>query len=252
KVYDAQVVRRLLPYLKEYKPQVSLAFICMVLTAVSSYAQPALIALTVKAGIEHDTTRVWWLMGGMLSLAGVQWLSAYVQQIVTAWLGNRLLLKLRTQMYDHMQGLSLSFYDEMEVGRMISRLTSDVTVMQELLTSGSLTFAADIIGLSVVVVTLLLVDWQLALVTFAIVPPLVLLMAWWARHARQAFINVRVKVSELYGTLAENVSGVRAIQSMSREDENARRFDKLNQENRRANVSAAMLSAALMPGTELA
>lgn len=252
KVYDAQVVRRLLPYLKDYKPQVSLAFLCMVLTAVSSYMQPALIALTVKAGIEHDTTRVWWLLGGMLGLAGVQWLSAYVQQLVTAWLGNRLLLTLRTQMYDHMQGLSLSFYDEMEVGRMISRLTSDVTVMQELLTSGSLTFLADIIGLAVVVSILFTLDPTLALVTLAIVPPLVLVMVFWAKHARQAFVNVRVKISALYGTLAENVSGVRAVQSMSREGENAKRFDALNQDNLRANVWAGMLTAAIMPVIELA
>ncbi len=86
--------------------------------------------------------------------------------------------------------------------------------------------------------TLLLLDWQLALVTFAVVPPLVVVMVWWAKHAKDAFVKVRIKVSALYGTLAENVSGVRAIQSMSREDENSRRFDRLNQENRNANIWA--------------
>ena len=85
--------------------------------------------------------------------------------------------------------------------------------MQELLTSGSLTFLADFVGLAVVVTALLLLDWQLALVTFAIVPPLVLVMVWWAKHAKQAFVNVRIKISALYGTLAENVSGVRAVQA---------------------------------------
>lgn len=94
--------------------------------------------------------------------------------------------------------------------------------MQELLTSGSLTFLADFVGLAVVVTVLMFLDWQLALVTFAIVPPLVLVMLWWARHAEQAFVNVRIKISALYGTLAENVSGVRAVQSMSREGERTR------------------------------
>ena len=252
KVYDAKVVRRLIPYLKEYKLQAGLAFACMVLTAVSSFLQPLFIALAVEAGIDHNTDRVWLYMSIMFGLAGVQWISSYVQQLATAWMGNRLLLKLRTQMYDHMQGLSLSFYDEMEVGRMISRLTSDVTVMQELLTSGSLTFLADIIGLCVVIVILFTLDPVLATVTLAVVPPLVLVMVWWARHARQAFVNVRVKISALYGTLAENVSGVRAVQSMSREGENARRFDALNQDNLRANVWAGMLTAAIMPVIELA
>jgi ATP-binding cassette subfamily B protein len=124
--------------------------------------------------------------------------------------------------------------------------------MQELLTSGSLTFLADFVGLAVVVTVLLIIDWQLALVTFAIVPPLVIVMVWWAKHAKQAFVNVRIKISALYGTLAENVSGVRAVQSMSREDENAKRFDALNQDNRRANIWAGMLSAAIMPVIELA
>lgn len=252
KLYDAQVVRRILPYLMEYKPQALLAFIAMVVSATTQFLQPLFIGLALTAGIRHHEDQVWLYSGILLGLAGLSWLAAYIQQITTAWMGNRILLKLRTEMYDHMQGLSLSFYDEMEVGRMISRLTSDVTVMQELLTSGSLTFAADFVGLGVVVAVLLIKDWQLALVTFAIVPPLVLVMVWWAKHARAAFIQVRVKVSALYGTLAENVSGVRAVQSMSREGENQKRFDALNKDNRNANIWAGMLSAAIMPIVELA
>ena len=252
KVYDAQVVRRLIPYLKRFKRQAITAFTCMVISAIASFLQPLMIGLIVRAGVQHNTGQIYLFSGIMGGMVVVNWLAAWLQQITTARMGNRLLLQLRTEMYEHMQGLSLSFYDEMEVGRMISRLTSDVTVMQELLTSGSLTFAADFVGLTVVIVTLLFIDWQLALVTFAIVPPLVIVMAWWAGHAKRAFVDVRVKVSAMYGTLAENVSGVRAVQSMSREDENSKRFDRLNQENRRANVWAGLLSAAIMPVIELA
>jgi ABC-type multidrug transport system fused ATPase/permease subunit len=252
KVYDAKVIRRLVPYIAPYKKLAGLAFVCMVVSAVSSFLQPLMIGLAVQAGVQHDTGLLKIFAGVMVGMAFLTWLSAFTQQLSTNYIGNRLLLKLRSEMYDHMQGLSLSFYDEMEVGRMISRLTSDVTVMQELLTSGSLTFMADFVGLSVVIVTLLFIDWQLALITFAIVPPLVVVMAWWSRHAKAAFVNVRVKVSQLYGTLAENVSGVRAVQSMSREDENAKRFDALNQQNRNANIWAGLLSAAIMPVIELA
>src|SRR5262249_38686031 len=111
---------------------------------------------------------------------------------------------------------------------------------------------ADIVGLGIIVVVLLFRDWQLALVTFAVVPPLVIIMAWWAKHAKDAFVNVRIQVSQLYGTLAENLSGVRAVQSMSREDENSRRFDQLNRQNRAANIRAAVMTAAVMPALELA
>ncbi len=252
KVYDAKVVKRIYPYLAAYKPQAILAFISMVISASTQFMQPLFIALAVKAGVNHDTDMVWVYTGILVGLAFLSWAAAVTQQLTTAWMGNRILLRLRTEMYEHMQNLSLSFYDEMEVGRMISRLTSDVTVMQELLTSGSLTFAADFVGLAVVIVVLLVIDWELAIVTFAIVPPLVLIMVWWAKHAKKAFVEVRIKISALYGTLAENVSGVRAVQSMSREGENQRRFDQLNQENRNANIWAGLLSAAIMPILELA
>ncbi|HJP40316.1 MAG TPA: ABC transporter ATP-binding protein [Dehalococcoidia bacterium] len=251
KAYDSTVVKRLMPYLMEEKWLASVAAVCMIVVASTTYLQPLLIGFAVKAGIEQNGTQVAWLMGTMVVMALFGWAALMGQLLATAKLGNRLLLKLRTQMYDHMQGLSLSFYDEMEVGRMISRLTSDVQVMQELLSSGSLTFLADIIGLSIIITTLLLLDWQLALVTFAIVPPLVAIMVFWSVHARKAFVDTRIKISALYGTLAENVSGVRTVQSMSREGENARRFDQLNQENRNSNIWAGMLTAAIMPVIEM-
>jgi ABC-type multidrug transport system fused ATPase/permease subunit len=252
KAYDAEVVQRILPYLAPYKLQAVLAFIAMVVSAVMNFSQPLVIGLAVASGVRQDEREVMILLGVLIGMSVLGWLAAFVQQLAVNWLGNKLLVKLRTDMYDHMQSLSLSFYDEMEVGRMISRLTSDVTVIQDLLTSGSLTFAADIVGLGIIVVILLLRDWQLALVTFAVVPPLVVIMVWWARHAKDAFVNVRIQVSQLYGTLAENLSGVRAIQSMSREDENSRRFDRLNQQNRAANIKAAVMTAAVMPALELA
>src|SRR5688572_4491419 len=224
----------------------------MVLQSIANYAQPFLLALTVKAGVEGNERGVLMLLGVLLGISGVGWASLYLQQVLINQVGNRILVQLRTEMYEHMQGLSLSFYDEMEVGRMISRLTSDVTVIQDLLTTGSLNFAADIVGLVIVVIGALRTDVQLALVTFAVVPPLVGVMIYWSSHAKRAFINVRVKVSALYGTLSENLSGVRAIQSMSREDENSRRFERLNEDNRNAAIWAGMLSAAVLPAVEIA
>ncbi|HRC62363.1 MAG TPA: ABC transporter ATP-binding protein [Dehalococcoidia bacterium] len=252
KAYDAEVVRRILPYLRPYRLQATIAFLAMVLSAAMNFAQPLIIGFAVTAGVRRDERQVVILLIVLAVMAVLYWLASFAQQLAVNWLGNRLLVKLRTDMYDHMQSLSLSFYDEMEVGRMISRLTSDVTVIQDLLTSGSLTFAADIVGLGIIVIVLLVRDWQLALVTFAVVPPLVLVMVWWSRHAKDAFVNVRVQVSQLYGTLAENLSGVRAVQSMSREDENSRRFDQLNRQNRAANIRAAVMTAAVMPALELA
>jgi ATP-binding cassette, subfamily B, multidrug efflux pump len=252
KVYDAKVARRVWPYLTLYKKQAGIAFAMMILSAGTAFTLPLIVGFAVTAGVKGDSTRVEWLCAIMVGLALTQWVSTYVQQMVTAWMGTRILLKLRSEMYDHMVGLSLSFYDEMEVGRMISRLTSDVQVVQDLLTTGSLTSISNVFGVFVIAGILFYLDWELTLVTLAVVPPLILVMVWWSSHAKRAFIQVRVKLSALYGTLAENVSGVRAVQSMSREGENSRRFDALNQDNRNANIWAGMLSAAVMPVIELA
>ena len=280
KAYDADVARKMIPYLKPFKKQVYIAFGCMVLVAVSLYIQPYLIGLVIEdvvgsdevaatdtvdtddatasdaAAAEElfkpDTSRLPWLIGAMVGFAFLGWIAAMIQQLIMAWLGTRLLYSLRTKMYEHMQNLSLSFYDKMEVGRIISRITSDVTVMQEVLSTGSLTFAADFVGLALVIVILLAMDAPMALVTFAIVPPLLIALVIWAKFARKAFINVRIKISELYGNLGESISGVRTVQSLNREEENARRFDAMNQQNRNANIWAAMLQGMIMPLIELA
>ena len=251
KPYDAEVIRKMLPYLAEQKGLVSLAFFFMVITAISIFIQPLLLGLTIDAGIAGETGRIPVFLGLMVGLGVAGWLSGMAQQIIMARIGTRLLFRLRNEMYEHMQGLSLSFYDEMETGRMISRLTSDVTVMQELMSTGSLTFMADIVGLGIVITTLLTRDWLLALVTFAVVPPLVLILVFWARYARAAFIKVRVKISELYGNLSESVSGIRTVQSLNREGENARIFDEMNKENQNANIWAGALTAFIMPLIEM-
>jgi ABC-type multidrug transport system fused ATPase/permease subunit len=251
KVYDAEVVRRLIPYIKGYKLHAALSLTMVVLAAVTQFIQPLFIGLIITQAVRGNQHMVFVYGGVMVALAIAQWLTNVIQQLSTAWMGTRILRKLQSNMYDHVQSLSLSFFDEMEVGRIISRLTSDVQVVQDLLTTGSLTSLSNVVGVSIVVVILLLQDWQLALVTFAVIPLLLLFLQWWVKLARDAFMQTRITISALYGNLAESISGVRAIQSLSREDRNSKIFDQLNQENRNSNIRAAFLSSAVMPVIEL-
>jgi ATP-binding cassette subfamily B protein len=154
-------------------------------------------------------------------------------------------------MFAHLQKLSLRFYDNNEVGRVMSRVTSDVTSLQELMTSGFLTILGDITGIGISIGLLLYFDVELSLVTFTVIPVLVLAMAVWQNYSRQAFVRVRQAIAVVNANLQENVSGVRVIQSLSREDENARRFDRINAQNLNANVAAGRLTAAVMPLVEL-
>src|SRR5262249_4069928 len=157
------------------------------------------IGLIVKAAIRGNTHEVLVYAIVMVSLSFTQAISNMVQQLVTAYMGTRILRKLQSNMYDHVQNLSLSFFDDMEVGRIISRLTSDVQVVQDLLTTGSLTSLSNLIGISIIVVVMFALDWQLAVTTLAVVPIVVAIMVWWAKYARAAFMQTRISISALYG-----------------------------------------------------
>jgi ATP-binding cassette subfamily B protein len=133
----------------------------------------------------------------------------------------------------------------------MSRVQNDVTVLQELLTTGLLTVLADFVGLALVVFFLMYLDVQLALVTFTVIPVLVAVMALWQTRARKAFVRVRQAIAIVNANLQENVSGVRVIQSLSRESENSRRFDRVNSDNLSANVEAGRVTAAVMPAVEV-
>jgi len=251
KALDVQVIKRLLPYMAEYKIYAIISVVTMFLTAISQYSQPLFIGFLVRSAIRGDTHMVSIYGVIMVVMALVYASMQMTQQLITAWIGTRVLRRLQASMYDHIQNLSLSFFDEMEVGRIISRLTSDVQVVQDLLTTGSLSSLSNFVGVTFIIGVLVITDWQLALVTFAIIPPLLLIMVLWARAARVAFMQTRISISALYGNLAESISGVRAIQSMSREGENSKRFDRLNVENRNTNNYAAFLSSAVMPVIEI-
>ena len=250
--YDHAVVRRLIPYLKPYKRQVILALLGMILFAGAGASQPFLIGLAVDDLVTSPDLRSVSLIGAaLIGLAIIGWIGQYIQQITTAYMGHNVLRKLRTDMFGHLQKLSVSFLDRNEVGRVMSRVQNDVTVLQELLTSGILLIMSEFVGLGLVIVFILFIDVPLALITLTFVPVLVVIMAFWQVRARLAFSRARQKIAVVNANLQENVSGVRVIQSLSREDENLRRFDEVNADNWSANVEAGRLTAAVMPVVEL-
>ena len=251
RVYDHSTMKRLLPYLKPYKRQTALAIVGMLVFATASNVQPLLIGIAIDKFIPKGDMQGVGIIGAtLLGLAFLGWAGQYMQQVTMAFIGHRVLYTLRTRLFNHIQKLSLSFLDRNEVGRVMSRVQNDVTVMQELLTTGLLTIVADFVGLGLVVFFLLYQDVPLALITFVVVPLLVVAMAVWQSRARLAFIRARQAIAMVNANLQENVSGVRVIQSLSRESENIRRFDQVNADNWSANVQAGRLTAAVMPVVE--
>src|SRR5215208_7270585 len=251
KVYDAKVVRRLIPYLKPFKLQAVGALIGVLGYAITSFSQPLFVGFAIDDIIRRDMDALNRHGLLLLGVAITSWAFQWLQLSCSGYIGHRILLKLRREMFDHLQKLSLGFYDRHEVGRVMSRVTSDVTALQELMTSGFLTVFADIAGLITVIVILTTRDWKLALAAFAVVPVLVGIMIYWQAKAKAAFVQVRQAIAVVNSTINENVSGVRVIQSLSREGENAKRFNAINSTNLNANVRAGRLSAAVMPMVEV-
>jgi len=250
-VYNHRVVVRMSKFVAPYRFRLFMAFVSTIAYALVTRSMPVAVVGLIHAAQTGDLSRVNMWGWVYISLAAASAVFFYAQLTATGWIGHRLLLGLRRDMFAHLQKLSLRFYDNNEVGRVMSRVTSDVTSLQDLMTSGFLTIVGDVAGIGISVGYLVYFDARLALVTFTVVPVLVLTMAVWQNYSRQAFIRVRQAIAVVNANLQENVSGVRVIQSLSREDENAKRFDSINQQNWRANVDAGRLTAAVTPAVEV-
>ncbi len=250
-VYSHKVVVRMAKMIAPYRFRLALAIIGTLGFTIITRAMPFAVGGLIGAAIAQDLDKLNNWGYAYLAMAAISAGFYYMQLTATGWIGHRLLLRLRKDMFAHLQKLSLRFYDNNEVGRVMSRVTSDVTSLQELMTGGMLTILGDFVGIGIAVLFLMYADVQLALVTFTVVPVLVITMIIWQSYSRRAFVRVRQAIAVVNSNLQENVSGVRVIQSLSREDENAKRFEGVNQQNFRANINAGMLTAAVTPAVEV-
>ncbi|MBI5289333.1 MAG: ABC transporter ATP-binding protein [Chloroflexi bacterium] len=250
-VYSHRVVTRMAKMIAPYRFRLFLAVVGVLGFATMTRISVLAVSGLIGAATDGDMDRLnrWGL--AYIAMAVLSAAFFFIQMTSTGWIGHRLLLRLRKDMFAHLQKLSLRFYDNNEVGRVMSRITSDVTSLQELMTGGMLTILGDVVGIAISVGVLLYFDVRLTLVTFTVVPVLVVTMAVWQAYSRRAFVRVRQAIAVVNANLQENVSGVRVIQSLSREDENAKRFDNINRQNLNANVNAGLLSAAVTPAVEV-
>lgn len=174
----------------------------------------------------------------------------YVQGVAVVTVGQGMLYTLRTQIFDHLQSLSPAFFHRTSVGRIMSRSQSDVLQLQETFEL-IMTTLMDVLSLAGIIIAMLLTDWQLALVSLSIIPPLFLVLLYWQRFARHSFMRIRRAIAMVNGEYNQNITGVRVVQSLNRQDENLQHFAGLNQELLNANLEASRFSGALQPIVEL-
>ncbi len=252
KAYDQRIMSRLLDFLRPFARQIAVAFVLMCVVAATNLAGPYLLSRAIDGGLGAKNLDYLKLIVIASAIVGLlQWLGEFGQQYVLNWVGQRIIYNVRTQIFEHLQRLPLSFYDRREVGRIMSRLLSDVGTLNDLLTSGFLAIAADILTLIGIMVIMLSMNWQLSLLAFIVMPLMLYLTSKWRVYARESYRQVRLAISRVNAMLNENISGVRVIQSFARENLNLERFDATNRRHLDANLSAARLSALFLPGVEV-
>ncbi len=254
KAYDARVLGRLIKYLGPVKSDLAVGAGGMVMRSLSTIAVPLLVgmaadrilAATETGDLSGLNTIVIITIGAIL----LGWGGRYLEELFLGYTGQKILLKVRTEMFDHLQRLSLRFFDQNKVGRIMSRVQNDVQQIQELLASGMLNVVFSALTLVAIASIMIIMNTRLALLTLTVVPALIIAAFIWQRYARQAFIKVRRAIATVNAQLQEGIAGVRVTQSLTREEVNSEQFENVNREHYSANVKAARLQAVMWPMVE--
>jgi ATP-binding cassette subfamily B protein len=252
RTYDRALLLRLLTYLRPYKTPVVAAFVLIVVMAGLDLAGPYLTKIAIDRHIAKGDGQG--LLGVallyllvLLSAFAVRFAQVYILQMT----GQRVMLDMRREIYSHLQRLHVGYFDRNPVGRLMTRVTTDVDAVNELFTSGVVTVFGDLFTLAGIMTVMLLMNWRLALVTFAVIPLLALVTNWFRRGSRESFREVRRWVARLNAFLQENLTGMSVVQLFRREERNRRGFAEVNRRHADANLAQIFYYAVFYPAIEL-
>jgi ATP-binding cassette subfamily B protein len=252
KAYDGRLMRRLLGYLRPYWRHAGVALVAIVLGSVLQLAQPWLTKLAIDRYIPAGD------LGGMARIALLflaVLVAAFALEFAQTWLmqmtGQRIMRDMRLQLYEHLQRLSLSYYDRNPVGRLMTRVTSDVDVLNDLFSAGVVAIFGDVFTLLGIMIVLLVMDWRLALLAFSVLPIIVAITQWFRRHVRESYRTVRLLTARINAFLQENITGMATVQLFRRERRNFEDFDRINRDHRDANIDSIFFYAVFYPAIEI-
>ena len=252
KAYDAALMRRLMGYLRPYWAYVLVAFAAIVGGSLLQLAQPYLMKLAIDryiaAGDMEGMNRLALLF---LSVLVGSFVLEYIQTFVLQMIGQRIMFDLRMQIYGHLQRLDVAFYDRNPVGRLMTRVTTDVDALNDLFTSGVVSVFGDIFTLAGIMIVLVTMNWRLALVAFSVLPLIVFITQWFRRNVRDSYRTVRTWIATINTFPQENITGMATVQLFRREARNYGRFDEINREHRDANIDSIFYYAVFYPAVEV-
>ncbi len=255
--YDHKVVMRLLTYVRPYKREAYISLVSMVVYAMASISVPLFFIYGIDWAINSgEVGRLHLLGGAFLAVTIIHFVANYLQFTYMPMVGQGILYSLRIHMFNHLQSLSPSFFHRTPVGRIMSRSSSDVVQLQETfeLLVQSLADLVSLVGIVLLMVVILPAtgetDWRLSLMCLSVVPVLFFLLGYWQKFARRSFMRIRRAISMVNGEYNQNITGVRVVESLNRQDDNLKHFDKLNYEHLDANMQASRFSGGLQPPVE--
>ena len=249
--FNLRALWHLLIFLRPYALRMAGAFAAMLVASALTLAAPFLVKVAIDGpivqGDVEGLNRI--ALALLLAFVGL-YLASMAQRYLLSWVGQKVLADLRAALFQHLQQLPLAYHDRHVVGVTISRVISDVGVINQLLSQGLITLTGDTLLLLGIIAVMLSLNAQLALVTFSIIPLIVLATMIFARRAKRAFRKTRARNAHLIGDLAENLTGIRVIQAFANEDITFEKFDEVNQANRDAHIEAISLSFVFLPTVE--
>ena len=252
KTYDMRVARRLLGYLKPYVRSLVPALVLTLLLNLMGIMQPKFTQYAIDWYILPRNTNGLTLF--VLVYFGVWFLRfafSYVQEVLLNTVGQRVMYDLRTELYDKLQHQEVAYYDRNPVGRIMTRLTSDVDALDELFKSGVIDVLGDLVMIAAIIVMMLWMDWQLTLVTLITVPMLFAATTWFRKHARRGYDRVRTRMARLNAFLQEHLSGAQTVQIFNAEEKSRKQFHDINDDHRNANIETIFYYSVFFPLVDL-
>lgn len=248
---DRVLLRRLFALTKPHARILIGSVILLVLVSVVELSFPLLMKLGIDRYIKnHDVPGLVHLSGVYVALLIIVFVLRYAQMVMTQELGQRIMFDLRTHLFRHVQSLSASYFERNPVGRVMTRLTGDVEVLNDLFTSGFVSIFGDVLILIGIVTMMLLLDWRLAVVSFLVLPPLLWATAIFSARVREAYTTIRVKVAAMNAFLQERLTGISLVQLFCNEKASHRQFDQLNGDHRDAFLRSVRAYAIYFPVVE--
>lgn len=276
KAFDARLTRRLLGYLRPYRLRAGVSVLLVIVSSLFEIAGPAITAVAIDlfvkpvAGAEPlgVSRRIaeWMAANGIqldplngISVAAALYLATlvggfavlYSQMVLMNVMGQYIMYDLRKQIFAHLQRLEVQFFDRNPVGRLMTRVTTDVDALNDLFTAGFVAIFGDIFVLAGIVGVLFWMNWRMALVLFSITPFIILVSIWFRRGARMTYRQVRSRIAAINAFLQEHISGMSTVQLFNREEREAAKFDELNVRHRNANLDSIFYYSVFYPVIEL-